>query len=270
MDNTTLHKLQLAEQAILRDIDDYCRKNRIQYSLYAGSALGAVRHKGFIPWDDDVDIIMTRGEYTKFCKMWEHNPIEGYYFQHYLNDRWCGNSHGKIRKNNTIFLSTADVEKQGHHGIWIDIFPVDKLLIGNTKQRSHVLKIGKAIILLTRANIDDRDATFFRRFARKTIRFLVPYVFRRRLLSRLNQKLIHNDLSITQNFEWVDMSGMSYMNVLFPADMVNSTTDISFSGDTFSIYQDYDTMLKLEYGDYLQLPPESDRKCKHSPSKIEF
>ena len=160
MDNDTLNKLQQTELTILRDIDYYCRENGIQYSLYAGTALGAVRHKGFIPWDDDVDIIMTRSEYSKFCDTWEHNPIPGYFFQNYLNDRWCGNSHGKIRKDNTIFLSVADVEEQGHHGIWIDIFPVDKLPIDDRRQKKHILNIGKIIILLTRANIDDRSATF--------------------------------------------------------------------------------------------------------------
>ena len=81
MDNKLLRDLQLTELEILKVVHKFCEKNDIKYSLYAGTALGAVRHKGFIPWDDDVDIVMTRDEFEKFCLKWKQNPVEGYYFQ---------------------------------------------------------------------------------------------------------------------------------------------------------------------------------------------
>ena len=81
MENNILKQLQKVELEILKDFHDFCIKNNIKYSLYAGTALGAVRHKGFIPWDDDVDVVMTPENYSKFVKCWYDNPINGYYFQ---------------------------------------------------------------------------------------------------------------------------------------------------------------------------------------------
>ena len=86
MDSNTLRNLQLTELEILKVVDDFCNKYDIKYSLYAGTALGAVRHKGFIPWDDDVDIVMTRDKFEKFCEMWNKYPVDGYYFQNPNDD----------------------------------------------------------------------------------------------------------------------------------------------------------------------------------------
>ena len=94
MDSELLKKLQETELEILIDIDDFCRKNNIKYSVYAGTLLGAVRHNGFIPWDDDIDIAMTRNEYRKFCNLFAEKPMNGYYFENYENDNYCGTCHG--------------------------------------------------------------------------------------------------------------------------------------------------------------------------------
>lgn len=119
MNDHDLKILQEVELEILSVVDDFCKKHRIPYSLYAGTALGAVRHRGFIPWDDDVDIAMTRENLNKLILAWKKNPLSGYYLETCLDDPYCGTSHVKLRKDDTILLSKGEDETKGHHGIWL-------------------------------------------------------------------------------------------------------------------------------------------------------
>lgn len=127
MEKYVLETLQNTEYEILCAIDLFCKVNGIRYSLYGGTLIGAVRHQGFIPWDDDIDIVMLRDQYTKFCESWKANPISGYYLENYETDFYTQNTHTKIRKNGTVLLSDVEDESIGHHGIWIDIFVMDKV-----------------------------------------------------------------------------------------------------------------------------------------------
>lgn len=102
--NEELRQLQLTQLEILKVIDTFCRKHRIHYSLYAGSLLGAVRHQGFIPWDDDLNIFLTRHEYNRFIKLWLKDQPEGYLIQNKELDPKFSQSFTKIRKNHTAFL----------------------------------------------------------------------------------------------------------------------------------------------------------------------
>ena len=102
--NYILRRLQLTELEILKVVDKVCRDNKIDYSLYAGTLLGAVRHKGFIPWDDDLDICLTRENYNRFIKIWNANPPKGYILQNKENTPDFSQTFTKIRKDNTAFF----------------------------------------------------------------------------------------------------------------------------------------------------------------------
>ena len=142
METDVLNKLQETEFEILVEIARFCRDNHICYSLYGGTLLGAVRHKGFIPWDDDIDIVMTRDQYTRFCNEWKSKPIAGYYLENFETDKHTQNVHSKVRKDGTVFLSDIENEKIGHHGIWVDIFVMDKVPIETDKEKRICNKEG--------------------------------------------------------------------------------------------------------------------------------
>ncbi|MEA4950693.1 MAG: LicD family protein, partial [Petrimonas sp.] len=122
-----LRKLQQTQLEIFKIIDSICRKHRISYSLYGGTLLGAVRHHGFIPWDDDLDIAMTRANFNQFREAWIEEKIDGYFFQEYENDPGFTRTFSKVRKGGTVFLGHDEVGKNYHHGIFVDIFPFDKV-----------------------------------------------------------------------------------------------------------------------------------------------
>lgn len=267
MDNDTLKQLQLVEFEMLKDIDAYCRKHDIKYSIYAGTMLGAVRHGGFIPWDDDIDIAMTRQEYSKFCECVKKNKIDGYIFCNYENDRNSLECHGKIRKEGTILLQIGEIESIGHHEIWIDVFPLDKIPLDQLHS-SETAKIGRELVFLTRANGIKLNDSIKKKIVRKVIR-AIPGRYRR--MRKNAERLRELDKIITDNYEWASMSTLENIDkIRFPQEMLDSYSTLTFNGVDFMSFADYDGMLKLIYGDYMQLPPESQRVCSHAPVKFQF
>lgn len=271
MDELTLKKLQDTEYGILCVVDDFCKKHGIAYSLYAGTALGGVRHGGFIPWDDDIDIAMTRSEFDRFCKAWEAEPVKGYYLESILTDDRCGACHAKVRKDGTLFLSEGQRENRGHHGIWVDIFPMDKIA---TDRKIHAKKyrVGRKIVLLTRANADIRENDSLAKKAVRIVFRMIPRTVRNKMIRNSHRWLLeHMEDGVNGGYEWKSMSTLdSIREVFFLPNLVSGYTTIAFEGRKFPIFENYEDMLRCTYGDYMQLPPESERVCKHNPVKIKF
>lgn len=267
MDNINLKKLQKTEFDILCFINDFCEKHEIKYSLYAGTALGAVRHHGFIPWDDDIDLVMTREDLNRFLKIWKSEEPEGYYYETCLTDQNCGICHTKVRKNGTIFLSKGENGLVGHHGIWVDIFPLDKVKKGiNT---AEVYEKGVILNLLTRANENVLDDTEFKKITRALLR-MIPYPVRKKIIQHTWRWLIENSKRIDNNYKWMTVSALYEFSLRFPQNMVENYIEISFEGKKFLIYKDYDIMLRAMYGDYMVLPPKEKQVCIHNPVIVKF
>lgn len=268
MDNNTLRNLQLTELEILKVVDEFCNKYDIKYSLYAGTALGAVRHGGFIPWDDDVDIVMTRKEFEKFCDMWNKYPIEGYYFQNPNDDinKNLNINHGKIRKDNTILLSEGEYLNDAHHGVWIDIFILDKVKDSFWGKKS-IYFWGLARIIFSRKEIFSN--------VNKLVKFIfailnsLPSCIKKSIV-KLSNKRIEKYKNLDSKYEWVDLSTITCFKIYFPKKLIEEFSEIKFEDSNLIIFNDYDKLLTLEYGDYRQLPPLDDRVCKHKPVKIEL
>ena len=125
LDQENLRKLQLIELELLVEFDRICRKNNIRYTLTGGTLLGAVRHGGFIPWDDDADVSMLRQEYEKFKKACEIELNKKYYFQDMQITQGYRWGYGKLRKKDTLFLREYQEHMPYSQGVFIDIFPRD-------------------------------------------------------------------------------------------------------------------------------------------------
>ena len=121
-----LRLIQEIELDILLEFDRICKKHGLKYQLYSGTLIGAVRHEGFIPWDDDIDVAMPRADYDKFIEL-KDELADDYFFQSYETDPQYINRFGKIRKNGTVFMEKLVQELDMHHGIYIDVFPFDNI-----------------------------------------------------------------------------------------------------------------------------------------------
>lgn len=119
-----LKDIQFTLQEMIRDIDDFCRRNHLTYALCGGSCLGAVRHKGFIPWDDDMDICMPRADYERFIYLFSREYAPDYWVQNIRTDERYDLHFSKVRKKGTRFEEIYETEPE-KAGMFIDIFPVD-------------------------------------------------------------------------------------------------------------------------------------------------
>ena len=267
LDTLTLRNMQKAELEIMRVIDQFCREYGISYSLYAGTAIGAVRHHGFIPWDDDIDICMTRAELNRFKKCWEQDPVEGYYFENCLDDRYCGIAHTKVRKEDSLFLSEGEDESKGHHGIWVDIFPLDKIQPGWDTRKCYF----HALILnmLTRANVSMRNDSGSKRMVSKMLQ-LLPYPLRKVWIRHEWQWFTKHNEKVKGHYDWADLSAVYMFKVRMPEKMMDEFISMNFEEISFSIFRLYDEMLRACYGDYMKLPPVEERVCGHKPAKVIF
>lgn len=265
MDDNKLKKLQAIELDILVIFDKFCREHDICYSLFAGTALGAVRHKGFIPWDDDVDVFMDLKNYDRFISLWRDNPVDGYYLQS-SDDENSHINHTKIRKDGTILASQNEMNSTEHHGIWIDIFPFYKVPTDEHK-RKQFNRNAYIRILFTRNHIPEKASTLIK--AAAFISRITPKSLKGMIRNGSEKRLRVFD-SLTSDYEYEDISAAIWMNKYYPSTMFDEYTDISFNSRNFQIVSDYKKMLELKYGDYMQLPPLEERVCRHNPEIIDF
>ena len=189
---------------MLIEVDRICRINNIKYTLFGGTMLGAIRHSGFIPWDDDIDIAMLRPDYEKFLKVANENLSGEYFLQNYMTDPNNVLQFTKIRKNNTIFREKNVKDFDMHHGFYLDIFPLDKTNPDSIKCKIH----NKLYKYLHRFNLYEskevcRDDNVVKEKIKLSIRSiikLIPLRKRNDSLNKLRKKNESKDYKYVSHF----------------------------------------------------------------------
>lgn len=268
MKELTLHDIQTQCLTILQTVHDFCMVNRIRYSLAYGTLIGAIRHKGFIPWDDDIDIIMPRPDYDRFCSSFQAEGL-GILSErdpdYYLN--YC-RVFDTVNTGSTTILPIA---KNFTGGVWIDVFPADGVSDDKEQFTSSVTSIKKNWMLQLRYRY---SLASFRDIVHtcgiKDI-FILSAI---KLTGQGRKQLNHNNEVIRRNATQIlygSTAHWSQMEVLDDGvrnyqlcEDFEETIDTLFEGHTFKIMKGYDRVLRNIYGDYMQLPPESQRQPKHS------
>ena len=266
MDDKVLRQLQLTMLETLKVFDAFCRKHDIKYSLYAGSLLGAVRHKGFIPWDDDLDVCMSRAEYDRFVALWEAERPDGYILQNKENTPAYWQSFSKIRKDHTTFLQEERETGKYHTGIFLDIFPLDRIPDGKLERavyKWHCMKYQ----LLTREFVPPK-AGLVMRLGSAVILACTPKFCREKVrqnaLKKITQYNGFHDLEISA------IETMASLRKPFARDMLDAYVDLPFEDGTFMCFAGWDDHLRRKFGNYMQLPPVEERAWRHHPIVIDF
>ncbi len=248
--------LQAHQQALLTLLiafDRVCKELDIPYVLFAGTLLGAVRHKGFIPWDDDLDVMMLREDYERFLQ--EADAIldhEKFYLQKEFSQHWPL-FFSKLRLNGTTCLEKYHPkDPKSHQGVYMDIFPCDnaaKSKLGR-KLQFYCSKVVIAKALDARGY--DTDSTG------KKLFLLLCRLLPQKLFYKIaapkgkGTDTVHSFLGGASKFE----------KNIYPRSYFEKTVPAQFEGHFFPIPEQYDALLRVLYGDYMTMPPIEERKCK--------
>lgn len=262
----TLRKLQLTELEILQVIDHFCTKHQIRYSLYAGTLLGAVRHKGFIPWDDDLDICMERAEYEKFLRTWEAEKPDGYVLQNKDNTPAFTQSFTKIRKEHTTFIQEEWEAGLYHTGIFVDVFPVDRIPDGWLR-RCFFHWDCLRYLLYTREFVPPKG-TRIQKLISKALLSLATGQRRNTIRKKLIDRISKNDSH--RSYHVITTETKFASDTPLPADLLDSFVSLPFEGKEYMCFSNWDAFLTAKFGDYMTPPPESARVWAHHPVIIDF
>ncbi|MDY3110380.1 MAG: LicD family protein [Lachnospiraceae bacterium] len=258
-----LHKLQMIELEMLLEVDRICKKCKIKYTIIGGTLLGAVRHGGFIPWDDDADVAMLRPEFDKFCHIVEKELDHSrFYFQSMDNTEGYRWGYAKIRRKETLFLRENQEHMRYEQGVFLDIFPIDGTPDNIVLRRIHDFCCFCVRKILWSAVGRKTASNKFERLTYKLL-YLIPEKVVRKVYKGLIIKKNGNSTEVVRTLTFPAPKKLhGYYRKWFV-----ETAPISFEGKQFEGVKDYHGWLSYEFGDYMDIPPEEKRKA-HPVSEI--
>lgn len=249
-------ELKTIQLDILNDIASFCEDNNLSYFLSYGTLIGAIRHNGYIPWDDDIDICMPRPDYDKFLEKYNNRNSSYKVISHEIDGTYSL-PFGKVHDTRTVMNET--MYKQDCFGVYVDVFPLD----GCDKKGSQIkITIKLTKLLNAKKAILDGKRSFVKNIIIALGKVALMFVSVNDIL--LKFKKACSDIPYSES-EYVASVAASYgvFEVMKKSDL-EETIFHDFEGCKFRVPKNYDMYLKQIYGDYMQLPPEDKRVSHHT------
>lgn len=273
MREMTIEEVQRVSLEILRDVHDFCVRNRIKYTLQGGTLIGAVRHKGFIPWDDDVDIAMPRPDYDRFIRT--YTSEKGYkVFSRELDG--CGDvliAFARICDMETTWVDDSYCPwMHRDKGVWIDLFPLDGVENSLSLCRKRIKKM----------TVLWHQGTFLRWCNTpwsliSGTKNIFKQIIKKMVASFSSYKSVDKHISMCKAIKWEDSTYYSNLAYLrygirerHHKRVLDETILVPFEHDYFYIMKGYDEALHEKYGDYMQFPPEEKQVRGHDINKYYY
>ncbi len=243
---------------LLLEFDRVCKKHNIRYVLDSGTLLGAIRHKGFIPWDDDIDVAMLREDYDKFCAIANKELGENFCFENTNINNHFPNIFGKVFDKTTRYVQKNTAHLKMPQCIWLDIFPVDNVYLKNKKTLCRIV----ASINMVRCIKLKTEKMAFRHLL-----YFPLLILPLRTLNKMAEKQMRKYNKKQTEFVCpICQSGTS--KPAFKRSMFIDVINANFCGEKFPVPKEYDEYLHGYYKNPMELPPESSRHPGHGVVEI--
>lgn len=261
IDAATHKAHQQALLVLLREFDRVCRSLNIRYVLFAGTMLGAVRHQGFIPWDDDLDVMMLRQDYDRFLE--EADRVldrEKFFLQKEFSDHWPM-FFSKLRLNGTACLEKYHPkDPKVHQGVYMDIFPCDPAY---QSELGRKLQFAASKVVIAKS-LDKRgyDTDSFKKKLFIGLCRILPVGPFLKLTKggAPDSPVVHSFLG----------GASGYGKNVYPRRCFENRTEMEFEKEKYPVSAEYDLLLRTLYGEYMELPPPEARVCKQHAILIDL
>lgn len=259
--DSQLKKVQERTLKIAKTIADFCQKHNLLCYLCGGGAIGAIREKGFVPWDDDLDFFMPRKDYERFCQLWQMEKPKGYVLertsQHFINH----NNFTTIRDPETTFVKTYQINLDIVHGITVDVFPLDRAPIGKFQQKRQKLwaliyaLFNEQIVPVSHGGLVTGGSRLLLSTFRSPNQRYHIWKYAEKQMMRYDDK----------NTPWVTelCVGPKYMGNRYPTEDFASAVWLPFEDVKLPVPVGYDRYLRHVFGDYMRRPKVSQQVPHH-------
>lgn len=260
MDKLTLEKIHEIDISILKEVHKICERYSIRYFLLGGSMLGAIRHRGFIPWDDDIDIGMPRRDYERFINVCNTKLPSNLKMCTYYNNEKHVHNFGKIENTNTVLID-ENFKHIGERGVFIDVFPLDGASEKKMMRMLHLAYINFLQDMIIIMNVNkDKKRNVFKSFVIKTIHSL--NIDAKRINYRLDnilKKYDYDNSNIISNY-----TGKWREKEMMKKSIMGTPTLVEFEDEKYYGVEYPHEYLKNLYGEtYMSPPPKSERTSHH-------
>jgi len=263
-----LHSCQLLLAGELKRI---CEKNNIKYYMIAGTLLGAVRHKGFIPWDDDMDFAIMRKDFPRFISACENDLGEDFELQHMFSDEHYALPVAKLLLKGTNFTERNSSKNQSKKGIFIDIFPYDNIPDTEAQRKKHNKNTYflKRLFLAKQGYSIAEKGQLLKALVYFALRVMSMLVSKKWLRNRLDRELRRFENQTTKKVAALG-GAYSYQKESVEREWFFESVELPFEDITLSAPKEYVKYLTYFYGDYMTPPPEDKRNNRHRAVEIDF
>jgi len=238
---------------ILEQVHEFCMKNNIRYFLYYGSLLGAVRHKGFIPWDDDIDICMPRPDYERFLKIFKDNKFD---IANYRDNKYLPIIFSKVYNKNTVGILNNG--RNINYGVAVDIFPLDGFDYCKVLYLKNLYRLYN-ITLFPLINDSEVEESFIKKIIKAIMNKIIsPRTIAKKIDKYAAKQSYENSKRVTTLVENMDLR-------ITEKKCYENIQNLVFEGNNCCVPYDYNSVLTCLYGpDYMTPPPENQRESLHT------
>ena len=266
MGELDLEKIKLIEMNMLKEFISICKRHNFCYFMLGGSCLGAVRHKGFIPWDDDIDVGMPRPDYEQFLKVAQDELPPDIFLQTKDTDPEYIANFAKLRNNNTTFIEKSVSKKKINHGVYMDIFPLD----GFTDKKAK-----REWILFKKSLYGNRICSLYDMEANKSllgrIKKIIAFIFSPNVSKTISKlEKLYKKFDYKKEKIIVNHCGAWGRKEIVPKEYFGEGTEGMFEGIKVELPNQWHNYLTQMYGDYMTLPPPEQRVSHHDYTVLDL